>query len=272
MAYEFNSEGVEREKGILSIEIDGSWSAHEFARLLENIRETYLRLNMLDFLAREIDSEQKDRERKSERFYHRGEYYFTDLCRETLGRENRVYRDDERGYMSIPEVIDPKQSLSLLMSVTQRYTGDLYIGRIEYSSPGWLDFIGDLNPLKNIADFITNWRKENTTREIIKQQARKDEREAENAVVKAEYDYEVQQEKIRSTERVARVKAKADLAKAIIKNAKPLRSVSRPDNLERLLGLIDSSTEEVALEVAKDSRIKSVKALPPHSDKDSDTT
>jgi hypothetical protein len=44
----------------------------------------------------------------------------------------------------------------------------LDIDAIKLQSPGWLQVIGNLNPLKVIADFISKWRAENTKRLQIK--------------------------------------------------------------------------------------------------------
>jgi hypothetical protein len=47
----------------------------------------------------------------------------------------------------------------------------LTVRRIAIASPGLIELIGSLNPLKLVADFITNWRHENTVREENARQA-----------------------------------------------------------------------------------------------------
>jgi len=54
-------------------------------------------------------------------------------------------------------VIAPDKLVSLLVA-------SLDIGGIRLESPGWIQVIGHLNPLKTIVDFISKWRTENTKR------------------------------------------------------------------------------------------------------------
>jgi len=41
----------------------------------------------------------------------------------------------------------------------------LRMDAISYASPGWIQMVGNWNPLKVLADFISKWRAENTKRE-----------------------------------------------------------------------------------------------------------
>jgi hypothetical protein len=34
----------------------------------------------------------------------------------------------------------------------------LHIGKVQIASPGWIEVIGSLNPLKVICDLVTSWR------------------------------------------------------------------------------------------------------------------
>jgi hypothetical protein len=54
-----------------------------------------------------------------------------------------------------------KRVLELTRSVSQPLT----IDAISYASPGWIQLIGDWNPLKVLSDFITKWRAETTKRD-----------------------------------------------------------------------------------------------------------
>jgi hypothetical protein len=47
------------------------------------------------------------------------------------------------------------------------YAITLEVGSIRFESPGFFEVLGSLNPLKLVADFITNWRAENTKRITI---------------------------------------------------------------------------------------------------------
>jgi len=50
---------------------------------------------------------------------------------------------------------------------TSPYAMTLEVLSIRLESPGWIELVGSLNPLKVIADFITHWRSENTKRMAI---------------------------------------------------------------------------------------------------------
>jgi hypothetical protein len=51
----------------------------------------------------------------------------------------------------------------------------LTVARIQIASPGWLEFLGNLNPLKLIFDFITAWRQEETNRLEARERIRSEE-------------------------------------------------------------------------------------------------
>ena len=54
---------------------------------------------------------------------------------------------------------------SRLIELASSVTEPLQIDAISYASPGWIQMIGDWNPIKVLAEFISKWRAENTKRE-----------------------------------------------------------------------------------------------------------
>jgi hypothetical protein len=60
------------------------------------------------------------------------------------------------------------QNLDEVLQSTSPFAMTLTVGSIRLESPGWMELIGSLNPLKVIADFITGCRAENTKRMAIR--------------------------------------------------------------------------------------------------------
>ncbi|HKQ06136.1 MAG TPA: hypothetical protein VJ464_13455 [Blastocatellia bacterium] len=234
------------EIGILRIEIDGGWSTYEFSSLLTNLRDAYLDINMIIFFSRQVESEYNSIDRS--RTISAGTRYFSDVW-ESETRKELEYIDSEIGRLKLSNT-STKLSLDLLKSIAQGYTTDLYINSIEYSSPGWIEVIGNLNPLKILADVITSWRRENTERKKAELDGEKAAREAS-----------VEEERVRSQERIEMAKIKSDLLKTLVATGAPLRRVSNGAELERVLAIIDKQAGETVADISKDRRIGEVKVL-----------
>lgn len=56
------------------------------------------------------------------------------------------------------------QSLEQVLLAVRPFVIPLAIDAVRIESPGWLQVVGNLNPLKVIADFVSKWRAENTRR------------------------------------------------------------------------------------------------------------
>ena len=59
----------------------------------------------------------------------------------------------------------PPPPYEKLLELTRSLSSPLIIDAISYASPGWIQLIGDWNPLKVLSEFITKWREENTKRQ-----------------------------------------------------------------------------------------------------------
>jgi len=221
--------------GLLRFSLQGKWSIEEFEQLLHTIRQTYYRLNALEFFSEMIErerpnlgEEEKEWGRRS-RFEPSSNTYFTSLFHEIT---------------DLRRAEDPEDAVSQLVSISNRHIGDLILKRIHLGSPGWIDIIGSWNPLKVIADAIVEWRKLNTEQDS----------KAREMVVELE--------RIRSQERIEMAKIKSDVAKTIIDKGKNLRGAAGDLNgLEGILAAIDADTKRNISEFAKDSRLKSVNIL-----------
>ena len=52
-----------------------------------------------------------------------------------------------------------------LLELTRAVSQPLTVDAISFASPGWIQLVGDWNPLKVLSEFITKWRAENTKRD-----------------------------------------------------------------------------------------------------------
>ncbi len=147
------------------LEILGAWTVEEFQSLLVTINNAYKRIAPI-MLLWELIREEKRRNN-------------------ALGEENRrdqqdwhwhvLYHGSE--YYGFPErPLRFRHSISDVLTVVLPFVVPLDIDGIKLESPGWVQVIGNLNPLKVIADFISKWRAENTKRLGI-QKASETERE-----------------------------------------------------------------------------------------------
>lgn len=166
------SESQESE-AIIELKIDGYWKASDFADCFIKIDELYAGLNTLFFFSEALRHEQNapgKRSTEAPAFHNlwHGEsviysYLKSELVEEVGGRP-----------------ID----IESLIGFVKTYSGTLDVNSIRYGSPGWIEFIGNLNPLKVIADAVGEYREQNTIRERDRQQAeiarKKNRMEAEN--------------------------------------------------------------------------------------------
>ena len=155
----FFSENPEND-AILEMKIDGYWKAVDVADFLIKMDGLYAGLNTIFFFSQALRFEQNTPGKRSteapafHNIWHAQSVVFSVLKgRYVEGVEGRP--------------ID----LESLISFVKTYTGTLDIESIRYGSPGWFEFIGNLNPLKVIADAIKEYREQNTIRERDKQQA-----------------------------------------------------------------------------------------------------
>jgi hypothetical protein len=127
------------ERVALRIGITGAWTAGEFASFLQDTEDTYQRINSVFLLSRLIEEEKRiQQEQPGSAVWHHELFG-------TWATAAAPYED--------------------VLKLTQAASEPLVVDSISYASPGWLQVIGDMNPMRVLADFITKWRAENTKRE-----------------------------------------------------------------------------------------------------------
>jgi hypothetical protein len=148
--------------GPLRLEIGGFWLLEEFQSVLSTIDDVYTRVATTTMLG--------------------------DLVREEQ-RRNNVFRQEEHaeqmdwawtstyyGSPRVPferELVFEREPLPRAIEAVRPFTSPLAIDALRLESPGWAQIIGNINPLKIIADFITKWRAENTKRMKIQSEERR---------------------------------------------------------------------------------------------------
>lgn len=126
------------------IKLTGNFDVKDFTEILNIIELAYNRLNSLTFISEDFDKliEGISFSERHKIFINPKEFYNLNIS--------------SSGYLDTFN--------SIVNSAINR-TSTLKIKCIKINSPGLIEFIGNLNPLKVIADFITSWRHENTLRE-----------------------------------------------------------------------------------------------------------
>jgi hypothetical protein len=142
------------ERTAIRFAIDGEWTAEEFAAFLKNTAEVYERINSLFVLREAIDAETRFNEQaRAENNYDRQVFsWHSELFGRSLHHPMGTFGVQPPPYEKL---------LELTRSVSQ----PLLVDAISYASPGWIQLIGDWNPLKVLSEFITKWRAENTKRD-----------------------------------------------------------------------------------------------------------
>jgi len=136
--------------------MSGSWPVSEFARLLDRLNSSYRYLNGLEFFSRALSNERARNEEAEER--------------EENGEEDHTVENLLRGrwtYSRYDTVQIDDVEFSDLILLAEQYTGALHLWNLRYSSPGFVEVLASFNPLKLIADFIIEWRKQNIEKERV---------------------------------------------------------------------------------------------------------
>ncbi len=138
--------------GALRLEIDGLWSVQDFqSLLLVSLQNVYQRVSttmLLGDLVREEQrrNEQSDKRERPEDWTWSALFY------------GEIYPFPGR------EAVFKLPPFESAVEAVRPFVASLDIGGIRLESPGWIQVVGHLNPLKTIADFISKWRAENTKR------------------------------------------------------------------------------------------------------------
>lgn len=143
---------------ILQIRIDGHWTVEEFAEILRKVESTYDGLNTIYFFAYALRLEALRNSRA-----HESRDFSEDSTVRNLwhGTEAHYFLNKITPDEVFEKAGPPIQSL---VPVVRELSGRLILASVSYGSPGWIEMLGSLNPLKVIADVIKDWREQNTTR------------------------------------------------------------------------------------------------------------
>jgi len=147
--------------GLMRLQIDGPWSVRDFRDLLQNTETVYNALDSVTLLGDFVRAEsERNNALVATEKYSEWERYWTGL----------YWGDGEEVYIPnfMPERRRRFESWENILKTVVPYTAKLEIAAIRLESPGWIDVLGHLNPLKTIADAISKWRAENTKRMKLK--------------------------------------------------------------------------------------------------------
>jgi hypothetical protein len=142
------------ERTAIRFAIDGDWTANEFAEFLQLTSDAYDRINSIYILRRAIDAETEFNEQARSQ---------SNYDRQVFTWHSEVFGRSMHHPMGTFGVQPP--SYEKLLELTRSVSQPLEIDSISYASPGWIQLIGDWNPLKVLSEFVTKWRAENTKRE-----------------------------------------------------------------------------------------------------------
>jgi hypothetical protein len=142
----------EPELGALRVQVAGAWSVDDLQACFATILKVHRQMASLMLLGEFVREEKRINEiADKQKRYENQQYSWSQLFQGPSGR-----RDDDH---------ESNLSLEAALSATEPYLVPLLIDAIRIESPGWIQIIGHLNPLKVTADFISRWRSENTKRQ-----------------------------------------------------------------------------------------------------------
>jgi len=239
--------------GILRFEMDSDWAVADFGHWLLEIERIYFRLSCFfifsDRYTENLESPEKliskDTLRQVDKVLRKlnqpfleedTSFFEEDKDKGTTRnlREAWIDRMNEqlvRELQESPPFLAPVEHIAFLIHPlieAQGNTNDLRILRMQIASPGWIEVIGNLNPLKVLAEFISTWRHENTMRMQNDMQAR-----------------------------LEQMKIQAEMLKILIENADSLKRRSSLDFISRfIVHTVEQPQQALAL-LANDKRIKS---------------
>jgi hypothetical protein len=120
-----------------------------------------------------------------------------------------------------------------IVRLSREQTIELRVKHITVASPGVVELIGSINPLKTIADFILAWRHENTIRDQNERQMR-----------------------------LERYKVRAEIVKTLLEKASTLRTEAENDHFaEKMSRFLADESLDTLVELAKDIRLVDISWL-----------
>ena len=191
--------------------LDGIWSASEFSLLTATMARMYERLNAFLPISAAFDN-------YIQRCSYESPYFIQD-------------RPDFR--TAVAAVQNWSESYDDIIRAAARRKSQLVVNEVHFGSPGFLEFIGNLNPLKVTLDFISAYRHENTLRE---------------------------EQKLRwETERM---RIRSEVVRDVLERADTIRQNGHSGYLERFIEYTLDQTMRDAEELSKDSRLDGVELVP----------
>lgn len=203
--------------GILRIQLDGQWTVEEMSQLFANLSSSYVSLNAFIYISDSFDQR----------------------IRSFSGLNPRWFKHDFP-YPLPPSILlerDLIRWIEPLVHSALRESSDLYLHGIELHSPGWLEVLGRLNPLRAIEETIKAWRAENLKR------------------MKNESQERIELRKLESQERLETLKVKSDVFTQITNRADQLRRDGTSPLMEQYISLTSDQPIRQIEQLAKDPRI-----------------
>ena len=142
------------ERTAIRFAIDGDWTAEEFADFLRETSDIYTRINSLFVLREAIDAEARFNQQARDHSNYDGQVFTW---------HSEVFGKSFHHPMGVFGT--PPPPFERVMELTRSVSQPLTVDAISFASPGWIQLIGDWNPLKVLSEFITKWRAENTKRD-----------------------------------------------------------------------------------------------------------
>ena len=132
------------EQTALRFAIDGDWSADDFGSFLQETSAIYSRINSIFVLRQAIDAEAR----------------FNTSARESSNYDQQVFSWHSElfggsRHHPMGSFGTPPPPFEKIIELTRSVSQPLVVDAISYASPGWIQLIGDWNPLKVLSEFIT---------------------------------------------------------------------------------------------------------------------
>lgn len=296
------------EQSILVIKVDGIWKVNNWAFLFRDLDNIYSELILLEHFSIKIQrgksnlevigipplnisddwqvdytKEEKEKKEKIARkqfenlrtnieFFFK--YYSSHIWLDKLPTNSK----DEFRYDIELSKLNRKYDYESDHQITGMWSGftkkNPTVQKIRFSSPGWIELLGSLNPFKLIADGVRDWRKENTEREKNKNQLEISsaqlnlEREKLNLNDSIEHKkLQIEEEKLRSNERIEITKVKAEIVKYLLETSYPLKENIDTKLYSDVLNKVSEDVEEKLIELSKNELITDIKIINPKKKK-----
>jgi hypothetical protein len=142
--------------GTLRVDVDDEWRFGDFGKTFTTIESAYLRLSA--FLHTEPDFDSRRRQ------LIESQVEVSEFRRDHILGSAQVTHSARSDAPDVLELRALTPTLAALFRQTQRALAPMRLGHVQIDSPGFLEGIGELNPLAVIEHFVTSWRTESRLR------------------------------------------------------------------------------------------------------------